>query len=53
MTPSQENSQDEDKNRIEKQTVELNLRSIIAAFTETNIIALPCQVGKCTIYVAL
>ncbi len=38
---------------IEKQTVEFNLQSIIAAFTETNIIALPCQVGKRTIYVAL
>ncbi len=53
LRPSQESSQDEDKNRIEKQTVEFNLRSIFAAFTETNIIALPCQVGKCTISVAL
>ncbi len=53
LPPSQENSQDEDKNRIEKQTVGFNLRSIIAAFTETNIIAWPCQVGKYTISVTL
>ncbi len=53
LRPSQESSQDEDKNRAEKQTVEFALRSIIAAFTKTNIIALPCQVGKCIISVSL
>ncbi len=38
---------------MEKQTVEFTLRSVIAAFIKTNIIALPCQVGKCKISVAL
>ncbi len=33
--------------------MEFNIRSIIAALTETNVIALPCQVGKCTVSVAL
>ncbi len=33
--------------------MEFNLRSVIAAFSKANIIALPCQVGKCIIFVAL
>ncbi len=37
----------------QKNKLEFNLPPIIAALTETNIIALPCQVGKCTISVAL
>ncbi len=46
-------SQEEDKNRVEKQTVEFTLRSVIAAFTKTNIIALPCEVGRCKISLAV
>ncbi len=53
LRPSQGSSQDENKNRVEKQTVEFTLWSIIAAFTKTNIIALPCQVRKCKISLAL
>ncbi len=33
--------------------MKFTLRSILAGFTKTNIIALPCQVEKCIISVAL
>ncbi len=36
-----------------QQTIENNLQSVIAAFTEANIIALPCQVRKCKLSVAV
>ncbi len=38
---------------MEQQTVEDNLQSVIAAFAKTNIIALPCQVGKYNFSVAV
>ncbi len=31
---------------MEQQTIEFTLQSVTAAFTKTNIIALPCQVGR-------
>ncbi len=41
------------KNKEEQQTVENNLQSVIAAFAKTNIIALPCQVGRHKLSVAV
>ncbi len=38
---------------MEQQTVEYNLQSVIVAFAKTNIIALPCQVGKHKLSVAV
>ncbi len=38
---------------MEQQTVEDNLQSVIVAFAKTNIIALPCQVGKHKLSVAV
>ncbi len=41
------------KNRVENQTVEFTLRSVIAAFIKTHTIALPCQVGRRKVSLAL